>query len=143
MYNKFDIFLLYFIAKISIVFPSSLDPVNDPKSWTEDDLYKNLRNTLLNRNNPDYFKNIKYFIYDPEFYLSHQNLRKAYDTMYTLYDKYHISTHVFFISHMKGKYDIANFVNKLSYIIYKDNEIYNEKRTITVVFFIKYFVQYC
>ena len=137
MYNKFDIFLLYFIAKISIVFPSSLDPVNDPKSWTEDDLYKNLRNTLLNRNNPDYFKNIKYFIYDPEFYLSHMNLRKAYDTMYTLYDKYHISTHVFFISHMKGKYDIANFVNKLSYIIYKDNEMYNEKRTITVVFFIK------
>ena len=137
MSNKYDLFLLYFIALIPRVFPSSLDPDNNPKSWTEDDLYQSLRNTLLNRNNPDYFKNIKYFIYDPEFYLAHADLRKAYDTMYTLYDKYHISTHVFFISHMKKNDDIANFVNKLSYIMYKDNEMYNEKKTITTVFFIK------
>ena len=137
MSHKFDIFLFYFIAQIFMVYPSSLDSVNDPKSWTEDGLYENLRNTLLNRNNPDYFKNIKYFIYDPEFYLAHADLKKAYDTMYTLYSKYHISTHVFFISHMKGSKDIADFVNKLSYNIYKDNEIYNEKRTITTVFFIK------
>ena len=84
------IFLLYFLAQISMIFPSSLDPVKDPKSWTEESLYENLSNTLLNRNNPEYFKNIKYFIFDPEFYLAHADLRKAYDTMYTLYDKYHI-----------------------------------------------------
>jgi hypothetical protein len=61
--------------------------------------------------------------------------------MYTLYDKYNISTHVFFISGMQEKFKIdeayANFVNKLSYIMYKDNELYNEEKTITAVFFIK------
>ena len=137
MSNKFALFLLYFIIQISMVFPSSLDPVNNPRSWTVDNLYENLRNSLLNRNNPDYFKNIKYFIYDPEFYLAHSDLKEAYDTMYTLYDKYHISTYVFFISHMKGENDIADFVNKLNYLMYKDNEMYNEKKTITAVFFIK------
>ena len=58
MSNKFTLFLIYFIIQISKVFPSSLDPVNNPRSWTVDNLYENLRNSLLNRNNPDYFKNI-------------------------------------------------------------------------------------
>ena len=31
----------------------------------------------------------------------------------------------------------ANFVNRLSYLMYKDNEMYNEDMTLTAVFFIK------
>lgn len=141
MEKKFVIFLIYFIALFAVVYSSSLDPVNNPKYWTVDDLYQNLRNTLLSPNNPNYVQNIKYLIYDPEFYLAHADLREAYNGMYTLFDKYNISTHVFFISCMKEKYKIdeayANFVNKLSYMMYKDNELYNEEKTITAVFFIK------
>ena len=138
---KLVIFLLYFMALFTIVYPSSLDPVNNPKYWTVDDLYQSLKYSLLNPNNPSYSQNIKYLIHDPEFYLAHADLREAYNGMYTLYDKYNISTHVFFISGMQEKYKIdeayANFVNKLSYIMYKDNELYNEEKTITAVFFIK------
>jgi len=141
MAKKLSIFLLYFIILFTIVYSSSLDPVNNPRYWTVDDLYQNLKSTLLNPNNPTYAQNIKYLIYDPEFYLAHADLREAYNGMYTLYDKYNISTHVFFISGMKEKYKIdeayANFANKLSYNMYKDNELYNEEKTITAVFFIK------
>ena len=138
---KLIVFLLYFIALFTIVYSSSLDPVNNPKFWTVDELYQSLKYSLLNPNHPNYAQNIKYLIHDPEFYLAHADLREAYNGMYTLYDKYNISTHVFFISGMNEKYKIdeayANFVNKLSYIMYKDNELYNEEKTITAVFFIK------
>ena len=138
---KLIAFLLYFIALFTFAYSSSLDPVNNPKYWTVDDLYQSLKYSLLNQNNPSYGQNIKYLIHDPEFYLAHADLKEAYNGMYTLYDKYNISTHVFFISGMKEKYKIdeayANFANKLSFIMYKDNELYNEEKTITAVFFIK------
>ena len=138
---KLDVFLLYFMTLFTIVYSSSLDPVNNPKYWTADDLYQSLKYNLLNPNNPSYSQNIKYLIHDPEFYLAHADLKEAYDGMYTLFYKYNISTHVFFISGMKEKYKIdeayANFANKLSFKMYKDNELYNEEKTITAVFFIK------
>ena len=135
------LFLFYFSIHFFIIYCSSIDPVKNPIYWTPENLYTQLKRTSLNPNNPDYSKNIKYMIYDPEFYLLHSYLNEAYNAMNILYEKYNISTHVFFISHMEAKFKIdeayANFDNNLSYLIYKDNEMYNEDLTLTAVFFIK------
>ena len=141
MKNWILLCLFYFSTHFFIIFCSSIDPVKNPVYWTPENLYNQLKLTSFNPNNPDYTKNIKYMIYDPEFYLMHSYLNEAYNTMYILYEKYNISTHVFFISHMDDKFKIdeayANFVNRLSYLMYKDNEMYNEDMTLTAVFFIK------
>ena len=80
-------------------------------------------------------------IVDPENYLQNRDLSNSISYLKTLYEKYNISTYIFFISHIndKNKKDesYASFVSSLSYLIYKNNEEYDEENTIAVVFFIK------
>ena len=135
--------LFLLLIQIYFIYCSSEDPVENAKSWTEKSLYKYLNETYLHRNNPNYEKNLKYMIFDPENYLQYGEMQEAYDAMYTLYEKYNLTSHVFFISHLKDKHKgesdkvYASFVDKLTYLIYKDHELYNENLTLTAVFFIK------
>jgi hypothetical protein len=70
-------------------------------------------------------------------------MEEAENTLKILAETYNVSTHIFFISHMKDKYhDLSDyvyeaFVDKLDYLIYKDHPDYNENMTLTAVFFLK------
>ena len=134
-------FLFNFIIQIFLIKTSSVDPVNNPKSWTPDTLYKRLKETYLHPNNPNYKRNLQYMLFDPEYYLQDGNLQEAYNAMYTLYERYNVSTHVFFISYMDEKYKtneaFAAFADRLSYLIYNNNDDYNENMSLTAIFFIK------
>ena len=140
-FNTTFLFLIYFILNFFLIHSSSVDPVNNPKSWTPETLYSRLKETYLHPNNPNYKRNLQYMLFDPEFYLQEGNLQDAYNAMYTLYEKFNVSTHVFFISYMDEKYKtneaFAAFVDRLSYLIYNNNDNYNENVTLTAVFFIK------
>lgn len=140
-FNTTFLFLIYFILNFFLIHLSSVDPVNNPKSWTPETLYSRLKETYLHPNNPNYKRNLQYMLFDPEFYLQEGNLQDAYNAMYTLYEKFNVSTHVFFISYMDEKYKtneaFAAFVDRLSYLIYNNNDNYNENLTLTAVFFIK------
>ena len=141
MFPKTFIFLYFLIFQIFLINSSSVDPVDNPQSWTPEALYNRLKETYLHPNNPNYKRNLNYMIFDPEFYLQSSNLQDANNAMYTLYEKYKVSTHIFFISYMYEKYKTdeayAAFVDRLSYLIYNNNDDYNENNTLTAVFFIK------
>ena len=85
MGKRILLFLFYFSIHFFIIYCSSIDPVKNPIYWTPENLYNQLKRTSLNPNNPDYSKNIKYMIYDPEFYLLHSYLNEAYNAMNILY----------------------------------------------------------
>ena len=114
-----------------------------PKHWTPQRLYKYLNETYLHPNNPNKDRNIKYFIFDPETYCVYEEMEEAENTLKILYEQYNVSVHVFLISHMKDKYHdlsdyvYAAFVDKLTYLIYKEHPDYNENMTLTAVFFLK------
>ena len=141
MMVKFVYLLIFFLSQFISVFSSSEDPVVIGQKWTPESLYQHVSNTFLNQNNPRLPKNIEHMIVDPENYLQYADLKDANQYMNLLYENYNISTHVFFISEMKSKFkldeEIAEFVSKLSYNIYKNYVIYDEKMTLTAVFFIK------
>lgn len=132
--------LFYFISQIISVSCSSEDPVYNGKIWTPQSLYDYVINTYLNRNNPRLDMNLKHMIVDPEKYLEHADLREAEQYMQDLYQIYNVSSHVFFLSKMENKFDIeeevASFVSKLTFLLYKTYDNY-DKNTITTVFFIK------
>jgi uncharacterized membrane protein YgcG len=133
---------ILFIIQICLIYCSSDDPVENSKFWTVQSLYKHLNETYLHRKNPNYEKNLKYMIFDPENYLQYGEMQEAYDAMYNLSEKYNVSSHVFFISHlkdnnMKSDTEYASFVDELSYLIYKDHEKSNDNLVLTAVFFIK------
>ena len=141
MFNKFVLFILFFILQILLINSSSEDPVYYPNVWNPVSLYDYVSRTYLNPSNPSLYSNIQHMVVDPEKYLQYADLREAYQFMHLLYEKYNISSHVFFISHMESKYkldeEIASFVSQLSYLLYRNYEIYDEKMTLTAVFFIK------
>ena len=141
MVKKFVIISIFFLSLFSFIYSSSEDPVINPIEWTPESLYKYVSNTFLNPNNPGLQQNMKHMIVDPENYLQYADLRDAYKYMDYLYDNFNISSHIFFISNMKSKFkldeEIAEFVSKLSYYLYKTYDEYDEKMTLTTVFFIK------
>ena len=141
MNNKFVFLLMLFLSQFIFIFSSSEDPVIGGQKWTPESLYQYVSNTFLNPNNPRLPKNIEHMIVDPDNYLQYADLRDADQYMNLLYGEYNISTHIFFISEMKSKFkldeEIAEFVSKLSYNLYKNYVIYDEKMTLTAVFFIK------
>ena len=138
---KFILSTLFLILKIWFIFRSSEDPVFQGNVWTPQSLYDYVNKTYLNLKNPRWYHNINHMIVDPENYLQFGELEEAYQYMKLLYEKYNISSHVFFISSMKKKFktdeEIASFVSKLAYLLYKNYEIYDEYNTLTAVFFIK------
>ena len=133
--------LLLVISSISVTYSSSEDPVTNPITWDPESLFEFTKERYLNRDNPLRNKNLQYMVVDPEGYLNNANLREAYKYMENLYNYYNISSHVFIISKMKNKFGvdeaIAHFVSKLCYLLYRDNSMYDEKNTLTTVFFIK------
>lgn len=141
MSDRFVYFIILILSQLIFIFSSSEDPIINGQKWTPDSLYKHVSNTHLNPNNPRLPKNIEHMIVDPENYLQYADLRDAYEYMDLLYKNYNISTHIFFISEMQSKFkldeEIAEFVSKLSYYLYKNYVIYDEKMTLTAVFFIK------
>ena len=133
---------ILFIIQICLIYCSSEDPVVNSRFWTVQSLYKHLNETYLHRNNPNYEKNLKYMIFDPENYLQYGEMQEAYDAMYNLSENYNVSSHVFFISHLQDNNKqsdtvYASFVDELSYLIYKDHEKSNDNLVLTAVFFIK------
>ena len=141
MSNKNSLFILYFILKIIFIYSSSDAPVYNFEIWTPESLYNYVSKSHLNRGNPNFHSNIKHMIIDPEQYLDTENLNEAYQYMQYLYEEYIISSHIFFISHIDNKYkmkeEISDFVSKLSYLLYRNYDEYDEKRTLTVLFAIK------
>lgn len=153
MEKKTLIFILLFLSQIILI--NSQDEnlemegekekvkPKKPKHWTPQRLYKYLNETYLHPNNPNKDRNIKYFIFDPENYCKYEEMEEAENTLKILAETYNVSTHIFFISHMKDKYhDLSDyvyeaFVDKLDYLIYKDHPDYNENMTLTAVFFLK------
>jgi hypothetical protein len=153
MEKKTIIFILLFLSQIILI--NSQDEnlemegekekvkPKKPKHWTPQRLYKYLNETYLHPNNPNKDRNIKYFIFDPENYCKYEEMEEAENTLKILAETYNVSTHIFFISHMKDKYhDLSDyvyeaFVDKLDYLIYKDHPDYNENMTLTAVFFLK------
>ena len=130
------IYIFYFFLQISLIVSKTI-----PQAWTPDTLHNRLKETYLHKNNPNYKQNLQYMLFDPEYYLEVASIQDAYNAMYTLYEKYKVSSHIFFISSMDEKYKTdeayAHFVDRLSYLIYNNNENYNENATLTAVFFIK------
>ena len=153
MEKKTLIFILLFLSQIILInsqdenleMEGETEKVKPkkPKHWTPQRLYKYLNETYLHPNNPNKDRNIKYFIFDPENYCKYEEMEEAENTLKILAETYNVSTHIFFISHMKDKYhDLSDyvyeaFVDKLDYLIYKDHPDYNENLTLTAVFFLK------
>ena len=143
MPNKIFLCTIIFISQCLLILSSSEDPVTKPKSWEVSNLYKYLNETYLLKNNPSYKKNIGYMIFDPENYCKYGEMEEAYNTMQILFEKYNISTYIFFLSQIKDSHYYKSdeiyesFVDKLNYLIYKDHEDYNENTTLSVAFFIK------
>lgn len=114
-----------------------------PKKWTTRRLYRYLNETYLHKNNPNYDENIKWMIFDPENYIVYEELEEANNVIKDLYEKYNFSTHIFFISHIRDKHKTKTdqvysaYVDRLSYLIYREHPGYNENMTLTAVFFIK------
>ena len=135
------LFTFIYILQYSLIHSSTVDPVKNPQKWTPETLYKKLSETYLHKNNPNYQQNLQYMFFDPEYYLYGADIQEANNIMYTLHEKYNVSTHLFFISLMDEKYKtdeaFAAFVDRLSFIIYNNNDNYNENKTLTAVFFIK------
>ena len=140
MFKTNFIFVFCFIIQIILISSTTLDPKNHPQKWTPDTLNKKLKETYLHPNNPNYKQNLHFMLFDPEFYFESLNIQEAYNAMYTLYEKYKVSCHIFFISLMDEKYKtdeaFAHFVDRLSYLIYNNNDDYNKNMTLTAVFFI-------
>ena len=140
MFKTNFIFVFCFIIQIILISSTTLDPKNHPQKWTPDTLNKKLKETYLHPNNPNYKQNLHFMLFDPEFYFESLNIQEAYNAMYTLYEKYKVSCHIFFISLMDEKYKtdeaFAHFVDRLSYLIYNNNDDYNKNLTLTAVFFI-------
>ena len=142
MSNTLFLSIILFISKYFLIFSSTEEQIQKPKSWTVMELYQYLNETYLHKNNRNYQKNINYMIFDPETYLKNGEINEAYNTMQTLFEKYNISTYIFFISQINDKHKkesdevYESFVDKLNYLIYRDHEDYNENMTLTVVFFI-------
>ena len=139
---------ILFISQTPLFFTSTEEndeePVKKPpKTWTVMKLYKYLNETYLHRNNPNYEKNIRYMIFDPENYCKYEVIEEGINSLQILSEKYNVSTYIFFISYMKEKrknetdeaYDI--YIDKLNYLIYRDHKDYDENMTLTVCFFIK------
>ena len=141
MPNKLVFLITLFLSQSIFIFSSSEDPVIHGQKWTPESLYQHVSNTYLNPNNPRLPKNMEHMIVDPENYLQYADLRDANQYMNLLYENYNMSTHVFFVSEMQSKFkldeEIPEFVSKLSYYMYKNYAIYDEKMTLTAVFFIK------
>ena len=139
---------ILFLSQTPLFFTSTEEndeePVKKPpKTWTVMKLYKYLNETYLHRNNPNYEKNIRYMIFDPENYCKYEEIEEGINSLQILSEKYNVSTYIFFISYMKEKrknetdeaYDI--YIDKLNYLIYRDHKDYDENMTLTVCFFIK------
>ena len=141
MAYKCFLFILYFILQIIFIYSSSEAPAYIPQIWTPEALYNHVSLTYLGKKNPKLYSNIKHMIVDPEKYLEYTDLKEAYQYMKALYETFNISSHIFLISHMENKFksdeEITAFVSKLSYLLYKNYEIYDKKMTLTAVFFIK------
>ena len=140
MFKTNFVFSFFFIIQIILISSTTIDPKNNPQKWTPDTLYERLKETYLHPNNPNYKQNLQFMLFDPEYYLESLNIQEAYNAMYTLYQRYNVSCHVFFISIMDEKYKsdeaFAHFVDRLSYLIYNNNDDYNSNMTLTAVFFI-------
>lgn len=112
-----------------------------PKAWSPDRLYKYLNETYLHPNNPNYEKNIKYMLFDPEYYVQNADIQEAENDLQILSDKYNVSLHIFLISKIASKNKTeqlyTNFVEKLTYLIRQEHKGYNKNLTLTAVFFIK------
>ena len=112
-----------------------------PKAWSPERLYKYLNETYLHLNNPNYEKNIKYMLFDPEFYVHDTDIQEAENGIQALYDKYKVSLHIFLISKLRSRNkteeEYTNFVERLSYLIKSEHKGYNDNLTLTAVFFIK------
>ena len=142
---KLLLFTILFAFQCNLIFSTSEEqPVTrKAKTWTVMKLYKYLNETYLHRNNPNYDKNIRYMIFDPENYCKYEEIEEGINRLQALSDKYNVSTYIFLISYMKDKhkneseevYDI--YIDKLNYLIYRDHEGYVENTTLTVCFFIK------
>ena len=139
---------ILFISQTPLFFTSTEENVEEPvkkppKTLTVMKLYKYLNETYLHRNNPNYEKNIRYMIFDPENYCKYEEIEEGINSLQILSEKYNVSTYIFFISYMKEKrknetdeaYDI--YIDKLNYLIYRDHKDYDENMTLTVCFFIK------
>ena len=139
--SKSNLILVFcFLFQIILISSTTIDPKNNPQKWTPDTLYQRLKETYLHPNNPNYKQNLNFMLFDPEYYLESLDTQDALNAMYTLYEKYNVSCHVFFISIMDEKYKsdeaFAHFVDRLSYLIYNNNDDYNVNMTLTAVFFI-------
>ena len=141
-----------YLIKTQIEDPDQIDDPDEekeqpkekkPKRWTTRRLYRYLNETYLHKNNPNYDENIKFMIFDPENYIVYEELEGANNMIKDLYEKYNFSTHIFFISHIRDKHKTKTdhvysaYVDRLSYLIYREHPGYNENMTLTAVFFIK------
>jgi len=57
VFSKIFIFIFSILIQTFLINSSSVDPVNNPKSWTPETLYKHLSETYLHPNNPNYKRN--------------------------------------------------------------------------------------
>ena len=112
-----------------------------PKAWSPERLYKYLNETYLHPNNPNCEKNIKYMLFDPEFYVHDKDIDAAEKGIQALSDKYNVSLHIFLISKLRSRNktdeEYTNFVERLSFLIKNEHKGYNDNLTLTAVFFIK------
>ncbi len=144
MLSQKILFGFLFISQIFLFYSYSVDPPKKPRAWTAHKLYKYLNETYLHKNNPNYDKNIKYFIFDPENYCQYEEFNEANDLIESLYQKYNVSIHLYFISHLKDKrhnneseYTYAAYLDKLEYLIFRDHVGYNDNMTLAAIFFLK------
>ena len=131
--NKADNFDKHFTKKI--------------KKWEPDLLYEYTKKYYLN-NNKEKNENLKHMIVDPENYLINDNISDIEKGMKLLYDKFNINNYIFIISNItmrpyrnKSKEidpekEMDLFLSKFNYIMYRENNFYEDNMTLMCIIFI-------
>ena len=137
---------LYLLLFYNLIFITSKTTYEGIDTLTPHLLYEYAKQNYLLPNNKDNYANINYMIIDPENYLKSADLSKIKNKMQLLYDRFNLSSYIILISHLQLNNDektsnisdeIERFTSYFNYMLYKNEQFYNDNMALITVFFIK------
>ena len=136
---------VYFLIFFSLFIIQGKTVYEGIDTWSPELLYEYAKKNYLSSNNIENISNIKYMLVDPENYLKNKDLSSINQKMELLYDKFNISIFIILISHLQLNKDkkstlsseIERFTSYFNYMIYKEDQFYNDNFALTTSFFIK------
>ena len=138
---------LFFIFLLLIINYCEIDSNIYSEIWEPESLYNYTKENFLDNNNPKKSSNLKYMIVDPENYLRNNDVSQIKEGMKLLYDKFEINNYIFIISNIKIRQhnktkeididkETERFLSKFNYIMYRDNNYYEDSMTLISIIFI-------